>query len=124
TVAPTPTATATPTATNTATPTMTPSPSGTPTPICTPNIYLSTNPAGTLAFGDVKVGGLVTLPLMVTNNEPGGTLVLSTAMKNRNARSFSVTGGSCKTNNKLAARKSCTYQLVLKGLGKNAGTAV
>jgi hypothetical protein len=116
----TPTATATITATPTltatpsATPTMTPSPSGTATPGCVPNVYLSTNPAGTLAFGNVTVKKSVTLPLMVTNNEPAGSLNLTSNITGRNANDFSVTGGSCTTINRLKAGQTCSYQVSLK----------
>ena len=75
------TASATSSATPTSTPTMTPSPTGTATPNCNLNFDLTTNPSGTLAFGDVSANVPVTLPLTVTNQAslpfPVGTLSLS-----------------------------------------------
>jgi hypothetical protein len=113
---PTGTVTATPTstATPTATATMTPTPSGTATPDCVPNIYLSTNPSGTLAFGDVKVKRSAKASLIITNGEPAGSLKLSTNIQGGQATDFSVTGGSCAIG-KLKAGKSCTYKLTFKG---------
>jgi Thaumatin family len=115
----TPTATATTTATPTAT--MTPTPGGTPTPDCAHNFYLTTNPAGTLAFGDVTVGKSVKLPLMVTNNEPAGGLKLSSKIQTGNANSFSVIGGNCRSVNRLQPGHTCTYQIRLKGRKKSQG---
>jgi hypothetical protein len=105
---------------------MTPSPSSTATPDCTHNIYLSTNPAGTLAFGVVQVGSSnsVTLPLTVTNNEPAGTLNLKAKIRYRDARDFAVTGGSCTTDKMLNAGATCTYELTLTGQAQDAGDAV
>jgi hypothetical protein len=124
---PTPTATATPSPTPTPTSTPTPTPTPTPDPSgvhCTPNVYLSTNPAGTLAFGDVQVGKSVTLPLMVMNNEPAGTLNLTAKIRNREAEDFAVTGGTCTTGKKLNAGETCTYTLKLKGDTLDPGAAV
>src|SRR5208283_2696835 len=90
-----------------------------PTPACTPNIYLSTNPAGTLAFGDVAVGKSVTLPLSLTNNEPAGTLKLSAAVQTPKD-GFKVTGGTC-VNSSLSAGQSCNYQVRLTGANANQG---
>lgn len=124
----TPTATATitvtptMTATPSATPTMTPSPTGTATPGCAPSfLYLTTNPAGTLAFGDMTVKKPVTLPLMVTNSEPAGSLNLSTKITGVDATDFSVAGGSCTTINRLKAGATCTYKLTLKAKKKFLG---
>ena len=101
---------------------MTPSPSGTATPGCAPSfLYLSTNPAGTFAFGDAVAGHPVTLPLMVTNNEPAGALDLSTKLNGGNAKDFSVAGGSCTTIDRLKAGATCTYQLKLKAKKKIPG---
>lgn len=55
---------------------------------------------------------------MVTNNEPAGTLTLSTKLSGGNAADFSVTGGTCVENKNLPASQSCTYELQLKGLKK------
>ena len=124
----TPTATATITATPTltatpsATPTMTPSPSGTATPGCVFNVYLTTTPDGTLAFGDVTVKKSVTLPLTVQNNEPVGSLDLTETIMGGNASDdFSVTGGSCETINRLKPGKTCSYQVRFKPKGKVLG---
>ncbi len=95
------TSTASSTPTATATPTSTPTPSGSPTPRCIPNVYLSTNPAGTLAFGNVKPKGSVTKSLTVTNNEPAGSLTLSAEIVNGSVNGLSVTGGSCTTSKTL-----------------------
>ncbi len=107
--------TATATATPTSTPTMMPSPSASATPVCKLNFYLTTNPAGTLAFGNVQVKRSVTLPLMVTNNEPAGTLTLTPKIHHRNRGYFMVASGTCKTNNQLGPGQSCAYQLTLTG---------
>ncbi|HXN14370.1 MAG TPA: thaumatin family protein [Candidatus Acidoferrales bacterium] len=116
------TATATSTATPSATPTMTPSPTGTATPRCAPSfLYLTTNPAGTLAFGDVAAGHPHTVPLMVTNGEPVGSLALSTKITGVDAKDFSVAGGSCTNITKLKAGATCTYQVTLKGKKKFLG---
>ena len=103
---------------------MTPSPSSTATPHCTPNIYLSTSPIGTLAFGAVPAGTSVTKHLMVTNNEPGGALKLTSKLKHRDAEDFAVTGGTCTTNKKLTSGATCTYELKLKGDKKDQGAGV
>jgi hypothetical protein len=122
----TPTAINTPTATATATPTATPTPTPSPaaTPACTPDIYLTTNPAGTLAFGDVVVGNSVMLPLMVTNNESFATLKLTAKIRHRDAEDFALAGGTCVANNKLSGGSSCTYQLKLKADKSDEGGAV
>jgi hypothetical protein len=134
----TPTATATMTAsatasgTPTSTPTMTPSPTATATPNCNLNFDLTTNPAGTLAFGDVSANVPVTLPLTVTNEAsgslPAGTLSLSwkiqNLVKNGGASDFKVTGGSCKKNKKLKNDSSCTYNVRLKAKKSSVGKAV
>jgi hypothetical protein len=123
---PTPTATVTPTvtptrtATATQTPTPTPTPSGTPTPVCL-NGFLSTNPPGTLVFANVNAGKSSTLPLQVTNGEPAGALKLSDKISGVNAGDFSVTGGNCKTINRLQAGQTCTYEVKLKAKKKSAG---
>lgn len=126
------TATATSSATPTPTPTMTPSPTGTATPNCNLNFDLTTNPAGTLAFGDVSANVPVTLPLTVTNEAsgslPAGTLSLSwkiqDIVKNGGASDFKVTGGSCKKNKKLKNDSSCTYNVRLKAKKSSVGKAV
>ena len=100
---------------------MTPTPSGTATPHCVPNVYLTTNPEGTLAFGNVTVKKSVTLPLMVTNNEPAGALNLTETITGGNSNDFSVNGGSCTTINKLKAGQTCTYKVTLKGKKKTLG---
>ena len=123
----TPTATATITATPTLTatpttaPTLTPSPSSTATPGCVFNVYLTTNPGGTLAFGDVTIKKSVTLPLTVKNNEPVGSLDLTSSIMGGNANDFSVTGGSCRTINRLRPGQTCNYQVRLKPKGKLLG---
>jgi hypothetical protein len=112
---PTATATATSSATPTATPTMTPTPSGTPTPRCTPSfLYLTTNPAGTLAFPATTVGHPRTATLTVSSSAPVELLKLSTKITGTDAKDFSVTGGSCKTSKKLKPNASCTYKVKLK----------
>ena len=103
---------------------MMPSPSSTATPGCTPNVYLSTNPAGTLAFGAIPAGTSTAVPLVVTNNEPAGALRLTAKIKHRDAEDFAVTGGTCTTNNRLKAGETCTYLLKLKGDKKDQGAAV
>jgi hypothetical protein len=111
---------------------MTPSPTGTATPNCNLNFDLTTNPPGTLAFGDVSANVPVTLPLTVTNEAslpfPVGTLSLSwkiqNVVKNGGASDFSVTGGSCKKNPKLKNDSSCTYTVRLKAKKSNEGEAV
>ena len=109
------TATATATSTPTQTPTLTPSPTGSATPGCAPDfLYLSTNPAGTLAFGDVAPKGTAAASLMVTSNESAGTLTLSTKFSTGNVSDFSVTGGTCVANKVLGAGQSCSYALQLK----------
>ncbi len=126
TATPTATATTTATSTSTTTPTstMTPSPSSTATPSCTPDIYLTTNPTSTLAFGDVQVGSSVTLPLMVTNNEPAGALNLTAKIRHRDVEDFAVTGGTCTTDKKLNAGETCTYKLRFKGNKHDQGAGV
>jgi len=126
------TASATSSATPTATPTMTPSPTGTATPNCNLNFDLTTNPAGTLAFGDVSANVPVTLPLTVTNEAsspfPVGTLSLSwkiqDIVKKGGASDFKVTGGSCTKNKKLKNDSSCTYNVRLKAKKSNEGKAL
>jgi Thaumatin family len=115
------TATPTLTATPTATPTMTPSPSGTATPGCVPDIYLSTNPGSTLAFGDVTVKKSVTLPVVVTNSEPAGSLNLATNIMGANASDFSVAGGNCTKVNRLKAGQTCSYEVMFKPKKKVLG---
>jgi hypothetical protein len=117
------TSTATATATTTATPTATPTPSGRPTPRCTPNIWLSTNPGGTLAFPQLSVGQSVSETLTVTNNEPAGKLALKGTIVNAKAEGLSVIGGSC-VKKKLHAGQSCTYQIRLKARKANQGKAI
>src|SRR5271154_1822705 len=128
TVTPTATVTSTPTATSTATPTTTATPTATPTgtPGCTPDfVYLTTNPAGTLAFGDVPPKGSVRMSLMVTNGEPSATLKLSEKIQTADAKDFSVVGGSCTTTKKkLKAGETCTYKIKLKGNKSDQGDAV
>ena len=106
------------------TPTTTPTPSSSATPHCTPNIYLSTTPSGTLPFGAVQAGKSVTLPLIVTNNEPAGALKLTAKIKHRDAEDFAVTGGTCTTTKKLNAGETCTYEIKLKGDKKDQGAGV
>ena len=126
------TASATASGTPTSTPTMTPSPTATATPNCNLNFDLTTNPSGTLAFGDVSANVPVTLPLTVTNEAslpfPVGTLSLSwkiqNVVKNGGASDFKVTGGSCKKNPKLKNDSSCTYTVRLKAKKSNEGKAV
>jgi hypothetical protein len=89
--------------------------------VCSPNIYLSTNPDGTLAFGNVNVGASVNRSLQVKNNEPAGSLNLSRTISGGNAKSFSVISGSCTTISKLKAGQTCTYKLKLKGKKKDLG---
>ena len=100
---------------------MTPSPSSTATPGCVFNVYLKTNPDGTLAFGDVTVKKSVTLPLMVKNNEPVGSLDLTSSIMGGNANDFSVTGGNCRTINRLKPGHTCSYQVTFKPKGKVLG---
>ena len=103
---------------------MTLTPSSSATPHCTPNIYLSTTPNDTLAFGAVQAGKSVTLPLIVTNNEPAGGLKLTAKIKHRDAEDFAVTGGTCTTKKKLSAGETCTYEIKLKGDKKDQGAGV
>jgi hypothetical protein len=113
------TATATSTATSTATPTMTPTPSGTATPRCAPSfLYLTTNPDGTLAFGDAAAGHPITLPLTLTSSAPVGLFNLSTKITGSDAKDFSVAGGNCTTINKLSPNATCTYNVTLKAKKK------
>ena len=100
---------------------MTPSPSSTATPGCVFNVYLTTNPGGTLAFGDVTIKKSATLPLTVKNNEPVGSLDLTSSIMGGNANDFSVTGGSCRTINRLKPGQTCNYQVRLKPKGKVLG---
>ena len=101
---------------------MTPSPTGTATPGCVFNVYLVTNPEGTLAFGNVTVKKSVTLPLTVTNNEPVGSLNLTETITGGNAAGdFSVAGGNCTTIGKLKPGQLCTYNLTLKAKKKALG---
>jgi hypothetical protein len=128
TVTPTATITSTPTASSTATPTTTATPTATPTgtPGCTPDFaYMSTNPDGTLAFGDVPPRGSVTMTLMVTNGEPSATLKLSEKIQTADAKDFSVVGGTCTTTKKkLKAGDTCNYKIKLKGNRSDQGDAV
>ncbi|MHB8383348.1 MAG: thaumatin family protein [Candidatus Binataceae bacterium] len=128
TVAPTATATATRTATPTATATTAPTPTATPsssaTPICSPDVFLSTSPAGTLAFGNVAVGASVTLPVTVTNNEPAGTLKLHAEILRPRNHSFAITGGTCQAGTLLSTGGSCTYEITLTGLKPHKGDAL
>ncbi len=121
----TPTASATSTtvtATPTATSTMTPTPSGTATPRCVPSfIYLTTSPAGTLAFGDAAAGTPLTLPLTLTSSAPVGLINLSTKISGADGKDFSVTGGSCTNVSRLKAGASCTYNVKLKAKKKFLG---
>jgi hypothetical protein len=111
---------------------MTPSPTATATPNCTLNFDLTTNPSGTLAFGEVFANVPVTLPLTVTNQAelplPVGTLSLGwkiqNLVKNGGASAFKVTGGSCKKNKKLNNNSSCTYNVRLKAKKSDEGKAV
>ena len=101
---------------------MTPSPTGTATPGCRFNVYLTTSPDGTLAFGDLKVKKSATLPLKVTNNEPVGSLNLTKTITGGNASDdFSVKGGSCETVNRLKPGQTCSYQVRFKPKGKVLG---
>ena len=90
-------------------------------PGCVFNVYLTTNPDGTLAFGNVTVKKSVTLPLTVKNNEPVGSLDLTSSIMGGNANDFSVTGGSCRTINRLKPGQTCNYQVRLKPKGKVLG---
>jgi hypothetical protein len=118
------TATVTPTATATATSTPTATPSGRPTPHCAPPYFwLTSNPAGTVAFGNVNVGKSTTQKLQVTNDEPAGTLAISGSIVQGKANGLSITGGSC-VGKTLKPGKSCTYDLKLKGLKANEGEAI
>lgn len=131
---PTPTATATPSTTPTATPSATPTSTptatssatptstatATPGPICSPSIYLSTDPSGTLAFGDVAAGDSVEKVLTVTNNEPSGVLQLTKGIQG-NAQGFSVTGGSCVSDPSLGAGDTCNYNVTLHGRHRKEG---
>jgi hypothetical protein len=110
----TPTATPTPSPTPTATPSSTPTATPAPSAICSPNVYLATDPAGTLAFGDVAVGDSVKEVLTVTNNEPAGTLRLTAGIEGHR-HGFRVTGGTCVSDPSLSAGGSCNYQVTLLG---------
>jgi hypothetical protein len=61
------------------------------------------------------------VPLMVTNNEPAGSLDLSTTITGADANDFSVTGGNCKTIERLQSGATCTYQVTLKAKPKILG---
>jgi hypothetical protein len=119
---PTATLTPTPTATPTSTPSSSPTATVTPTPsvICSPNVYLTTDPAGTLAFGDVTVGDSANEVLTVTNNEPGGTLRLTAGIQGHRD-GFRVTGGTCVSDPSLSAGESCNYDVTLLGEHHNEG---
>jgi hypothetical protein len=62
--------------------------------------------------------------MMVTNNEPGGSVKLTTQITTGQAKAFSVSGGSCTTVGALHAGASCSYNLALKGLKSYAGKGV
>jgi hypothetical protein len=84
--------------------------------------YLTTSPAGTLAFGNVDAGGWVSSKLTVKNLEPPvGSLSLTAKMLNGYPNDFSVTGGNCTTIARLAAGQTCTYKLKLVPKGKHLG---
>jgi hypothetical protein len=101
---------------------MTPTPSGTATPRCVPSFfYLTTSPAGTLAFGDAAEGHPVTLPLTLSSSDPIESFALSTKITGQDAKDFSVSGGSCTTINRLKPNASCTYQVTLKAKKKFIG---
>jgi hypothetical protein len=61
---------------------------------------------------------------MVTNNEPAGALHLTAKIKHREAEDFTVTGGSCTTDEKLKAGETCTYKLKFKGDKQDRSTTV
>jgi hypothetical protein len=109
------TITATSTPTPTTTPTPTPTPSGSPTPRCTPSfLYLTANPAGTLAFPATTVGHSRTQTLTISSSAPVSLSKLSTQITGADAKDFAVTGGSCKTIKKLKPNASCSYKVKLK----------
>jgi hypothetical protein len=58
---------------------------------------------------------------MVTNNEPVGSLDLTSKITGGNANDFSVTGGNCRTINRLKPGQTCSYQVTLKAKGKVLG---
>jgi hypothetical protein len=116
------TATATSTATPTATSTATPSPTGTATPRCAPSfLYLTTTPAGTLAFGNAAEGHPHTVPLTVSSSAPVGLFDLSTKITGSDAKDFSVDGGKCTTIEELKPGATCTYMVTLKAKKKFLG---
>ena len=116
------TATATSTGTPTATSTATPTPSGTATPRCSPSfLYLTTTPAGTLAFGDAAEGHPIAKTLEVMSSAPVALLGLSTAITGSDAKDFAVTGGSCTTISRLKAGGTCKYTVTLKAKSRFIG---
>jgi len=123
----TPTKTATAKPTKTATPTKTPTATPTPAEKCPVNIYLSTSPAGTLAFGTVPDKQSATKSLTVTNNL-SDTLKLTTAISNsggmKQADDFKVhkgkKAGTCTTNPKLSGSRSCAYKITFEPKGEGS----
>ena len=116
------TETATSTGTPSATPTMTATPTGTATPRCVPSfLYLTTTPAGTLAFGDAAEGHPVTKTLEVMSSAPVALLGLSTVITGNDAKDFAVNGGSCTTISRLKAGGTCKYTVTLKAKSKFIG---
>jgi hypothetical protein len=89
---------------------------------------LTTNPAGTLAFGDVVDRQSTTLPLTVSNGL-GNTLKLTVAKSDaggtKQADDFKIdtgkkTAGTCTESPKLSGSGSCAYNLTFKPKGKGS----
>ena len=127
------TATATATATATTGPTLTATPTATATPApgtCPQNFFLTTNPAGTLAFGDVVDKESSTLPLTVMNGL-SDTLKLTVSKSNlaptKQKGDFKVVtgkaGGTCTQSPKLIGSGSCTYNVTFKPKANSSGAA-
>ena len=123
---PTPTATPTATATSRRTPTATATGRKTPTPTPTPttcpfNAYLSTNPAGTLAFGTIEAGTTEMLPLQ-TLNGLSETLSLTVQKTNapgtNQAKYFHINrgakAGTCTKDPMLGGDGSCNYNITFE----------
>jgi len=119
----TPTATATPTAAVTVTPTATTTPTVTPTPSadCPPNFELTTNPAGTLAFGTTASKQPVTMELTL-QNDYGQTIKLKNPQitnipGTKQARFFDIltsktSRGTCTANHEVPGNSgTCTYEI-------------
>jgi hypothetical protein len=88
---------------------------------CPFNAYLSTNPAGTLAFGTIEAGTTETLPL-TTSNGLSKTLSLSAQKTNapgtQQAKFFKIgrgaNAGTCTLDPTLQGDSSCNYNIIFE----------